>query len=75
MTREEMILKIDKIDKALEQYDGVFDLVTHQALRAVLEIHKPNSYGKCYCTGGEYDGTSLNNYPCETIEAIEKELK
>lgn len=39
------------------------------ALRAVVELHKP-SEGQCYeC---HYEG---RDYPCETIQAIEKELK
>ena len=38
------------------------------ALRAVVELHKPSD-GQCYeC---HYEG---RDYPCHTIQAIEKEL-
>lgn len=43
-----------------------------KALRAVVELHKPDDsippYSLKYCTCEEM-------YPCSTIEAIEKELK
>lgn len=45
-----------------------------QALKAVVELHKANKYDKCECLLGEYDGTYLHPYPCDTIQAIEKEL-
>ena len=49
-----------------------------KALRAVVELHKPvgNSWNKvvncrqCKSTEDEYN----ENYPCPTIQAIEKEL-
>lgn len=37
------------------------------ALRAVVELHKPDHVGECMCTYGIA-------YPCPTIQAIEKEL-
>jgi len=41
-----------------------------KALRAVVELHKPN-YGLCKaCT----TSVVLVSYPCRTIEAIEKKL-
>lgn len=40
----------------------------YKALRAVVELHKPSD-GQCYeC---HYEG---RDYPCHTIQAIEKEL-
>ena len=52
-----------------------------KALRAVVEIHKPDdkSYsGEIGCIGcgfnSEY-GTLEQDYPCPTIQAIEEEIK
>jgi len=51
------------------------------ALLAVVKLHKPiydNSCSDADCCGGPYpnlcDGCE-NDYPCKTIQAIEKELK
>ena len=49
------------------------------ALRAVVELHKPEDepfqgvYNCAECTQGAFD--RLTAYPCPTIQAIEKELK
>jgi hypothetical protein len=43
----------------------------HAALRAVVELHTPTDNG-FYC---ELCISSNFEYPCPTIEAIEKELK
>ena len=52
------------------------DTSTSNALRAVVELHKPRDfYGTQVCDGCD---TKLNwqiDYPCSTIQAIEKELK
>ena len=55
-----------------------------KALRAVVELHKPeDNYGGdvckyCFDMAWERTGLSMNNkefsYPCPTIQAIEKEL-
>ena len=43
------------------------------ALRAVVELHKPDVRGNCdICTWITNGGLVL--YPCPTIQAIEKEL-
>jgi len=60
MTHDELLFNIE--DEASYQ-------TLIQALRAVLELHKPSN-GQCYeC---HYEG---RDYPCETIQAIEKELR
>ncbi len=42
------------------------------ALRAVVELHKPSLGGACsHCS----TTTFWTGYPCPTIQAIEKELK
>jgi hypothetical protein len=45
-----------------------------QALRAVVELHKPDSNGDCcnVCLSWPIDH---EDYPCPTIQAIEKELQ
>ena len=47
------------------------------ALRAVVELHKPNGFGcEANCIEVDTDGYAWKNtaYPCPTIQAIEKEL-
>ena len=72
MTHDELLAKINEIEN-IETYKSYRQFIA--ATRAVVELHKPNEYGKCYCNADQYDGTSLMNWPCETIQAIEKELK
>ena len=87
MTYDELLAKIDK---QLTCYCGHPDLCdgvqskeqapSWYALRAVVELHKPISSWvydelvenhRCSCDEwNEYD----MGYPCETIQAIEKEL-
>ena len=46
------------------------------ALRAVVELHKPDSTGGCNaCEQWTNEGAYQLPYPCPTIQAIEKELK
>jgi len=46
-----------------------------EALRAVVELHKPDSTGGCNaCEEWTNEGPYQLPYPCRTIEAIEKEL-
>jgi len=45
------------------------------ALRAVVELHKPDSTGGCNaCEQWTNEGAYQLFYPCPTIQAIEKEL-
>ena len=71
MTHDELLAKI-KFSRNDFNY-----VAPHNALRAVVELHKPQEitlpngeWGQnCYlCDDGW-------NYPCQTIQAIEKELK
>lgn len=78
MTHDELLADIDR--KILLSEYTIYP-VFMQALRAVVELHKPETgwvdgveveNHHCSCdTYNEYD----MGYPCETIEAIEKELK
>jgi hypothetical protein len=71
VTHDELLSRIDKNWDA--DYDYCDDRRT-KALRAVVELHKPYSgvLGiTCTCDPhNEY----LMGYPCDTIQAIEKEL-
>jgi hypothetical protein len=78
MTHDELLIEINRrLDVAL--YNG--DAQSIHALRAVVELHKPsqeNYTGEIGCVGcdvnSEY-GTWQEEYPCPTIQAIEKELQ
>ena len=48
------------------------------ALRAVVELHKPHSNGMPFCSVCTQVIQNIEDsvlYPCPTIQAIEKELK
>ena len=64
MTHDELRDYIDKFDAA-----GMIDEPLVKAVRAVVELHKPLKFSRycAYCVPKE-------NYPCETIKVIEKEL-
>ena len=80
MTYEELLAKFNNFD-TYASYDLPRNL--YDALKAVVELHKPYKIGneivcfQCnYESGDAIDSYLLRqNYPCPTIEAIEKELK
>ena len=59
-------------DELLEKIDYYFDTdnfhLHKNAIRAVVELHKPYQSITLHCQGCDW------SYPCETIQAIEKEL-
>jgi uncharacterized protein YjbK len=69
-------------DELLEKIDYWFDTdnfhLHKNALRAVVELHKPDKEGLCAmnCVVVDDDGYAWTQqqYPCDTIQAIEKEL-
>ena len=69
MTHEELLAKIDKVPfMPWGQYI--------KALRAVVELHKPMWGSVCsQCEGGAAYDASFADWPCNTIQAIEKELQ
>jgi hypothetical protein len=78
MTHDELLAKIgNPVDEGYQYGDIVFN----KALRAVVELHKPISDNSCSnldCCGGPYPDLCeicSEHYPCETIQAIEKELQ
>ena len=72
MTHDELLASIEK----MMNHDAIF---MKDALRAVVELHKPDKEGLCAmnCVDVDDDGYSWTQvtYPCPTIQAIEKELK
>ena len=83
MTHEELLDKIENIEYWQEQYAGKTFM---KALRAVVEMHRPaldsemnefsdNETPGCAGCGFDFNyGTWETNYPCRTIQAIDKEL-
>jgi hypothetical protein len=76
MTHDELIAYIDDSTDGLKHED-IFPLLlanTH-ALRAVVELHKPNEFGYCaICVMHTEVGPMAQPYPCRTIQVTEKEL-
>ena len=67
MTHDELLAKVD---------DYGFGVPPLKALRAVVELHKPNENNQCpECEYYWIDEIKFCDYPCPTIQAIEKELK
>jgi hypothetical protein len=68
LTHDELLAKID----SLSCCSGTHEL----ALKAVVELHKPDDKGGCAgCPPDrEYFYESMKEWPCPTIRAIEKEL-
>ena len=80
MTHDELLDKILGHYKKLltmPKYAEWAELNMHphtKALRAVVELHKP-LFGTTLDTCSECKSDNLCDYPCTTIQAIEKELK
>jgi hypothetical protein len=74
MTHDELLIEINRrLD--VSYYNG--DPQSMQALRAVVELHKPESNRMPFCVAcrGVWQGEiDVVLYPCPTIQAIEKEL-
>ena len=85
MTHDELLAKIDSDIAKTDAVVGLqFCRPTLKALRAVAELHKPKrekgvGFDQCsVCIeakmmGGRYEHYDVA-YPCDTIQAIEKEL-
>ena len=75
MTHDELLAKMYLPFKNAEDAE-FFGLSKYRtALRAVVELHKPNSMGGCNaCEQWTTEGPYQIAYPCPTIQAIEKEL-
>jgi hypothetical protein len=69
MTHDELLAELNILDHSCSVVG-----ITVAALRAVVELHKPNecAHGvQCIECGGM---ECASGYPCPTIQAIEKEL-
>ena len=74
MNHEELLKKVDSVfyeDEGGTQLDLAGFNNQYRALRAVVELHKPELDG-LIC--GECTASESEWYPCRTIQAIEKEL-
>ena len=80
MNHEELLTKIEDIrnNYLLETtselaWERLADAT--RALRAVVELHKPNQNQEgAICSECKLDATSLIYWPCPTIQTIEREL-
>ena len=64
MTHDELLASIER----MTNHDAIF---MKDALRAVVELHKPDGEVCSVCLSWPID---REDYPCRTIRAIEKEL-
>jgi hypothetical protein len=90
MTHDELLAKVETdqeitkfLTKSLMQGDIAINVARQHwfqsnALRAVVELHKPDKEGLCAmnCVVVDDDGYAWTQqqYPCDTIRAIENEL-
>ena len=77
MTYAELLKYINDYVTLVELNDMPATANVIKSLRAVVELHKPSLEGNClHCM---YTANAVNQpwieYPCPTIQAIEKELK
>jgi len=74
MTHEELLAEINERIEELHDAE-VCDGFIH-ALRAVVELHKPEKFGQAFlCEACSRTYISYSQlYPCPTIQAIYKEL-
>ena len=82
MTHDELLARIDKEVFTIVSVNDPSDIEIARlrrlkvALRAVVELHKPNELDECINCKDEWGYNDVRNetYPCDTIKAIEKEL-
>ena len=85
MTHDELLAEIDRLEDLVAEVSARTN--AYPALRAVVELHKPTywqnptvpEWNGANCTHcledrGDYLPPIEANYPCPTIQAIEKEL-
>ena len=71
MTHEDLLAKLWILPADVTELQHGAKVV--QALRAVVELHKPDP-DSCPCCGPVLDICGVE-YPCPTIQVIEKELQ
>ena len=67
MTHDELL----ELIKPMTNNDAIF---MKDAIRAVVELHKPHDKYEGVCSGCYEEESGFSDYPCPTIQAIEKEL-
>jgi hypothetical protein len=70
MTHDELLAELDELDHSCSVVG-----ITVSALRAVVELHKPEPLDERGDVCLTCCPDLLTLYPCPTIQAIEKELK
>ena len=68
MTHDELLVRVKLWD---DYAKGGYTPAVFQALRAVVELHKPQEKLPNTCQECDYYG----DWPCSTIQAIEEQLK
>ena len=71
MTYEELLAKLNEWEYSDYKAYGSISEWPYKTLRAVVELHKSDGH---FCVECSHDVDYLFNYPCKTIQAIEKEL-
>ena len=76
MTHDELLAEIDdNFTKCGDDCESCRrDNASWFALRAVVELHKPDQHNFCLGCSTDENGIHDTFYPCPTIQAIEKEL-
>ena len=74
MTYDELLARLSETAILTETFNN---RAVARALRAVVELHKPNWMKRCEACYEIVSHCDFINelYPCPTIQAIEKELK
>ena len=76
MTHDELLAKVNTTALVTARLFGwVGNRKESNALRAVIELHKPDRYSPEYCDVCWWEEHEREDYPCQTIQAIEKELE
>jgi hypothetical protein len=80
MTHDELLVKVDSVfyeDEGGTQLDLAGFNNQYRAIRAVVELHHPveaEYFDNPVCAACSPDIDTWFDYPCQTIQAIEKEL-
>ena len=74
MTHDELLADINKYYSDIESGLRWEPDCYIKALRAVVELHKPHDKYEYLCGGCWEEESGFSDYPCPTIQVIEKEL-
>ena len=71
MIHEELLAKLSPARYIIKE-EVVAQL---NAIRAVVELHKPHDKYKGVCSGCYEEESGFSDYPCPTIQTIQEQLK